>query len=1145
MTRHLFLSLLAALTLVAAPQAKADAVESSTADSPKWYRVYTPNRGNYMLTSCGIGAKMKGTTPSKPYSASVLWRFEKSSAGTYDIICMDGSYIDPSSLESINSLNKSFVTTSTAPSSKWTITAASGKTNLYTVTCGTTQLHQGEAGSSYYVINWGSGSNASDDGCLFRFEEQDLTELQTAQAKALALLNTTTSAGTNPGQFPTAARTTFSSAISSATSAADIETAQATYLATMNQVEAGKSYFLKSSPSKSYCEGKYVYSTGSASQPMWGDKLVNGTFAWTFEDAGGGQFYIKNFATGEYIEPNSSEMTGATTTSATAKTKYTVTSLGSGAFNIKPDGKYPLHAQQVNSVLVMWEGGLYTASAWQLETISDDDLATTASVKSVTASPGIQTFAPGNTDDVLLKFATEVEGFTGNVAVNGVTIDFGSATTNAAADIETIKLYASENDDFVSSGNRKATLVGTCTAISGTTATITPTSTLTLTTGTNTFYVTADIKDDATVGDSIDAAIQSITYNDDQTFTVTSGNPEGIARIYNVASMPFQPYDLGSHYWRIPAMIVLHNQTGANASKNGRIVTMADNRFAHNGDLPNHIDVYERHSDDQGKTWTDHKLVAGSTADHALVNVAGNGFGDAALVETSKGKLIAIMVAGQYYFSSTPSNPNIPFIVTSEDGGDTWSTPRSLYDELYKGSYTQGTVQGSFAGSGRGLVLKRQSDESRNGRIMFAMSHRFTSTSIQEYIIYSDDEGETWNMSPNSAYSGGDESKLVELADGTVMISVRQSGNRGFNTSTDGGMTWGTQSTNSGINGVACNADILYFNKHILLHSYINNGSSRKNLTVAASLDNGKTWTNKTVICAPSAGYSTMDITADGKVALLYEDAACSSGYVMNYVSFPISWIVEGDPSKTAFDNALATAKTLVAAGGYSDVSSAKAGQYSKASIDALAALIPSDSEIEALSDYDELTDQLTAATEAVYASRVIFDGCSNTTAFTISSYETINSTSSYTIGSDATTSATNTTEWLVQPIDETTCSIKLADEDKYLQRSNNSAAMSTSPYAWTITKGDGEYWYLKSATTWMVINTTSGALNFWSNTSGSTLWSTKWVFKAQRETDAIGQVTTTSATKQNAIYDLNGRRLKTIPAKGVYITADGHKYVK
>ena len=180
-----------------------------------------------------------------------------------------------------------------------------------------------------------------------------------------------------------------------------------------------------------------------------------------------------------------------------------------------------------------------------------------------------------------------------------------------------------------------------------------------------------------------------------------------------------------------------------------------------------------------------------------------------------------------------------------------------------------------------------------------------------------------------------------------------------------------------------------------------------------------------------------------------------------------------------------------------------------------------------------------------MYASRVIFDGCSNTTAFTISSYETINSTSSYTIGSSATTSATNTTEWLVQPIDETTCSIKLADEDKYLQRSNNSAAMSTSPYAWTITKGDGEYWYLKSATTWMVINTTSGALNFWSNTSGNTTWSTKWVFKAQRETDAIGQVTTTSATKQNAIYDLNGRRLKAVPTKGVYITADGHKYVK
>ena len=177
---------------------------------------------------------------------------------------------------------------------------------------------------------------------------------------------------------------------------------------------------------------------------------------------------------------------------------------------------------------------------------------------------------------------------------------------------------------------------------------------------------------------------------------------------------------------------------------------------------------------------------------------------------------------------------------------------------------------------------------------MFAMSHRFAGNNIQEYIIYSDDEGETWHMSPNSAYSGGDESKLVELADGTVMISVRQYGQRGYNTSTDGGMTWGTQRKWADISGIACNGDILYFNENVLLHSYVNNGSARKNLTVKASFDQGKTWTKEFVACLPSSGYSTMDITGDGQVAIFYEDASCSTGYVQNYGVFPIDWLAPG-----------------------------------------------------------------------------------------------------------------------------------------------------------------------------------------------------------------------------------------------------------
>jgi sialidase-1 len=419
-----------------------------------------------------------------------------------------------------------------------------------------------------------------------------------------------------------------------------------------------------------------------------------------------------------------------------------------------------LHAQNDNSVIVVWAGGLNTASAWKFVEIPESERTAPTTFSGVTGYSGTQTYMPGQKDQVLMKFVASVTpGWTDdNFTANSVTLNLGATK---ASDLESVKVYTSANDDFVSNEKRSATLVGTASAITDNVVTVNFTDGVTFKENQR-FYVTADIKSDATVGNKFDVAITGLTYNTDKTATITSGNPEGQGVIYKVQSAPFQPYDLGSHYWRIPAMVVLHHQKGENASKNGRVVTMADNRFDHNGDLPSHIDVYERHSDDNGATWSTHKMVVGTDADHALVG-GGHGFGDVSLVECASGKIVAIMVGGPGYFQSTPSNPIVPTIITSTDGGDTWSTPRTLTNELYNTTYNEGAVQGSFAGSGRGLMLQRQKNEQLNGRIMFAMSHRFANNNVQEYIIYSDDEGNTWKFSTQSAYSGGDESKLVVI----------------------------------------------------------------------------------------------------------------------------------------------------------------------------------------------------------------------------------------------------------------------------------------------------------------------------------------------------------------------------------------------
>ena len=952
MKHFYFPTLAAALAFVGmatAQHAMADEIEASTADSAKWFRVYTPNRSNLTFTSNGVGNKFSGSSDAtKPYGKNMLWRFEDNGDGTYTIVNMDGTYVSPDELEAYGS-NNAFVGVATKPEKGWTVTAISGQTDLYTITNGTTQLHQGAAGSNYYIINYGDGTNVTDEGCQFTFEAIDSSTLTTA-----------------------------------------------------------------------------------------------------------------------------------------------------------------------------------------------------ATLKSVDVNPGEQTLAPGNKDQVLLQFTTHVSGYVGDVTAKQVVIGIngkGATTGN----FENIKIYQSTDKNFVSA-KRNATLVGQLDKFSGkTNDTIAFRSDFILPPGEAYFYVTADLKEDASVGDTINTAMKTFFFNEKK--LSVSKDPTGQAYIYSSSSKPFQPYEGDSHYWRIPAMVVLHNQTGENAAKNGRIVTMADMRFTHNGDLPNHIDVYERHSDDQGKTWSNLQLVAGSEADHTVATAGAHGFGDAALVETAKGKLIAIMASGAGYFASTPSASIVPVIITSEDGGETWTSPQSLYDVLYKSTYSQGQVQGSFAGSGRGIVLQRQKDEKLNGRIMFAMSHRFTTGSIEEYIIYSDDEGQTWQMSPNSAYTGGDESKLVELADGTVMISVRQSGNRGFNTSTDGGMTWGAQTTNSNISGNACNADVLYYNKHILVHSYINN-SSRQNLTVCVSIDNGKTWTSKRVICAPSSCYSTMDITSDNEIAILYEDGACSDGYVINFAKFPITWLVSGNLSQKALQTAVKSANTLISAGGYTYVSTGKAGQYRQKSLDELAALIPTTEQMAAMTDEecDNRCDAINALIEATQATRLTMDGYANTSTYTISSFEEVNGANIY-IDHTATAVAsadTDTLLWVLVPAaNASQVYIKASNADTYLHRTNNTLDVQTSPAAWAIEKDATEdYYYLlpkHTRETYVVVNVGTGVFNFWSNTKGNDTWSTKFVIN--RVGDIIEGITPVQTVNQKTetYYDLAGRRVLH-PTKGIYVTGSGRK---
>ena len=292
----------------------------------------------------------------------------------------------------------------------------------------------------------------------------------------------------------------------------------------------------------------------------------------------------------------------------------------------------------------------------------------------------------------------------------------------------------------------------------------------------------------------------------------------------------FNMGDYDSQYWRIPALV-----TAADNS----LVAVVDKRGSSLGDLPNTISIMSRRSTDNGKNWSEPVVVA----------QGGNGktYGDPAVVLDKKtGNLICMFVGDQGLWNATPYNRQGIYVSKSTDNGVSWSEPVAITDQVYA---NHSSWYAGFAGSGHGLCLK-------DGRLMFVLAIRATSATgvpLHNYAIYSDDGGDNWTLSTNAATTAGDEAKVVELENGDILMSIRNpsKGNRIFCKSTDRGQTWGKAYFETELKDPACNGDIIRYSystdegsegKSRLLHSLPESTTTRENVTIYLSEDDGETW---------------------------------------------------------------------------------------------------------------------------------------------------------------------------------------------------------------------------------------------------------------------------------------------------------------
>ena len=334
----------------------------------------------------------------------------------------------------------------------------------------------------------------------------------------------------------------------------------------------------------------------------------------------------------------------------------------------------------------------------------------------------------------------------------------------------------------------------------------------------------------------------------------------------------YRPGDYGSTNWRIPAICCLND---------GTLLAVCDKRKYNESDLPEDIDIVVRRSTDNGHTWSEPLTIAEGTGRK-------QGFGDAALVECENGDVVCVFVGGNGLFASSQADPIRSYVCRSSDKGLSWSEPEDITFQLWGDQATRPmcrNYRASFFGSGNGLRLTRGEHA---GRIMFAAAMvRKNSNVADNFVVYSDDNGMTWKVSQR-AYEGGDEAKLMELVDGRVLISVRQTGARGYNYSSNGGLAWGTQGRWECMKSNACNGDMLRLaatdrgdSCNILLHS-IPNSMERRDVSIFVSYDEGQTWQDPVLLFDGPSVYSSMTLLKNGSVGVLLEEnpnGACELWY--------------------------------------------------------------------------------------------------------------------------------------------------------------------------------------------------------------------------------------------------------------------------
>ncbi|MFT6814730.1 MAG: sialidase-1 [Sphingobacteriales bacterium] len=389
--------------------------------------------------------------------------------------------------------------------------------------------------------------------------------------------------------------------------------------------------------------------------------------------------------------------------------------------------------------------------------------------------------------------------------------------------------------------------------------------------GENYFWITASIHSKAKEFNVIDLSCEQILTSSNEIIVPKNQNPNGSKTLILEHKVLFESGTNDVHTYRIPSLIT---------TSNGTLIAAVDARVDNAGDLGlvGNIDIEIKRSKSGGEKWTSSKKVI----DYPYLE----GASDCSMIVDKITEEVFLF----FNYSDSTDTFQDPYFVKSLNNGKSWSEPKELTADLYSNSWGR-----TFITSGKGIQLG-------NGELRNTLSI-VEGDEVGATIFGSNDHGETWFSSKKMISNKANESQLIELVDGSIMMNSRTIDNnyRLTGNTKDSGITWENVKFDSSLIEPKCNASIIRLSsekngmdKNRILFSNPSSTKKRENLTIKLSYDEGLTWPIQKVIYPGSAAYSSLTILEDKTIGILYE----SDYYgVVRFARLSLEWLTDGTDS--------------------------------------------------------------------------------------------------------------------------------------------------------------------------------------------------------------------------------------------------------